>query len=205
MSALYSPEEFRMRAIGLRNLEPHSAGDHLLNPEFEAQLKALTFREAAVLIGLRPHQDGSRIILTQRTGHLRKHAGQVAFPGGAIDPEDGSPEAAALREAQEEIGLHPQFVEPLGRLPDYLTSTGFRIKPVVALVSPDASFEINRDEVDAVFEVPLSYLMDTANYKRESRMWQGIERHYYTLTFEDRLIWGVTAGIIRVMQERFYA
>ncbi|MGL4490758.1 MAG: CoA pyrophosphatase [Rhizobiaceae bacterium] len=205
MTVLYSPEEFRLKATGLRDLPPHLAGDHLLNPEFEAQLKAFTFREAAVLIGLRPHADGSRIILTQRTANLRKHAGQVAFPGGAIDQEDGSPEIAAMREAQEEIGLDPKHVEPLGLLPDYLTSTGFRIKPVVALVSPDASFEINRDEVDAVFEVPLSYLMDTANYKRESRVWQGIERHYYTVNYEDRLIWGVTAGIIRMMQERFYA
>jgi 8-oxo-dGTP pyrophosphatase MutT (NUDIX family) len=205
LSALYSPEEFRIRATGWRDLEQDSAGDHLLNPEFEAQLKALSFREAAVLIGLRPHQNGSNIILTQRTQHLRKHAGQVAFPGGAIDPEDGSPEAAALREAQEEIGLDPIHVEPLGRLPDYLTSTGFRIKPIVALVSSDASFEINRSEVDAMFEVPLSFLMDAANYRRESRVWQGIERHYYTLTYDDRLIWGVTAGIIRMMQERFYA
>ena len=205
MNHQFSPEEFRIKALGLRDAPTHSAGDHLLNPGFEAQLKALTFREAAVLIGLRPHADGARIILTQRTAHLRKHAGQVAFPGGAIDPDDGSAEGAAMREAQEEIGLDPKHVEPLGLLPDYLTSTGFRIKPVVALVSLDASFEINTDEVDAMFEVPLSYLMDTVNYKRESRVWQGIERHYYTLTYDDRLIWGVTAGIIRVMQERFYA
>jgi 8-oxo-dGTP pyrophosphatase MutT (NUDIX family) len=201
----FSADEFRLKAQGLNGVAAGSSGDHLLNPAFEAQLKALTFREAAVLIGLRPHKDGSRIILTQRTANLRKHAGQVAFPGGAIDPEDGSAEIAAMREAQEEIGLDPKHVEPLGILPDYLTSTGFRIKPVVALVSPAASFEINPEEVDAVFEVPLSYLMDTSNYKRESRVWQGIERHYYTITYDDRLIWGVTAGIIAVMQERFYS
>jgi 8-oxo-dGTP pyrophosphatase MutT (NUDIX family) len=200
----FSAEEFRLKAIGLRDVATQSFGDHLLNPEFEAQLTALTFREAAVLIGLRPHEDGPRIILTQRTANLRKHAGQVAFPGGAIDEADVSPEMAAVREAHEEIGLDPNHVEPLGLLPDYLTSTGFRIKPVVALVSSDASFEINRDEVDAVFEVPLSYLMDKASYKRESRVWQGIERHYYTLTYQNWLIWGVTAGIMKVMQERFY-
>jgi 8-oxo-dGTP pyrophosphatase MutT (NUDIX family) len=201
----FSPEEFRTKALSLGNVSAHLAGDHVLNPDFEVQLKASTFREAAVLIGLRPHENGARIILTQRSAHLRKHAGQVAFPGGAIDPEDGSPQVAAMREAQEEIGLDPKHVEPLALLPDYLTSTGFRIKPVVAMVSPDATFKINPDEVDALFEVPLSYLMDMQNYKRESRVWQGIERHYYTLTYDDRLIWGVTAGIIRVMQERFYA
>jgi 8-oxo-dGTP pyrophosphatase MutT (NUDIX family) len=201
----YSPEEFRFKASGLADLSQEAAGDHVLNPDVEAQLKSAILRDAAVLIGLRPYEDGARIILTQRTAHLRKHAGQVAFPGGAIDLEDVSPQAAALREAQEEIGLDPHHVEIIGLLPDYLTSTGFRIKPVLALVAAEAKFVINPEEVDAVFEVPFSYLMDVSNYKRESRFWQGIERHYYTLVHEDRLIWGVTAGIIRVMQERFYA
>jgi 8-oxo-dGTP pyrophosphatase MutT (NUDIX family) len=200
----FSMQDFREKAQSLPDVSVDSAGDHLLNPEFKAQLQSLSFRDAAVLIGVRPHDDGARVILTQRTAHLRNHAGQVAFPGGAIDPDDTSVEMAAMREAQEEIGLDPKHVEPLVRLPDYLTSTGFRIKPVVALVSPDAPFQINPDEVDALFEVPLAYLMDLENYRRESRMWQGIERHYYTMTYQDRLIWGVTAGIIRMMQERFY-
>jgi 8-oxo-dGTP pyrophosphatase MutT (NUDIX family) len=200
----FSLQDFREKARSLPDAAAHSMGDHLLNPTFEAQLKSLTFRDAAVLIGVRPHRDGARVILTQRTAHLRKHAGQVAFPGGAIDTDDASVEMAAMREAQEEIGLDAKYVEPLARLPDYLTSTGFRIKPVVALVSLEAEFRINPDEVDAMFEVPLAYLMDLENYRRESRMWQGIERHYYTMTYQGRLIWGVTAGIIRVMQERFY-
>ncbi len=204
VNASFSLPDFRDRALRLADMQAQAAGDHVLNPEFEAQLKSVAFRDAAVLIGVRPHLDGARIILTQRTAHLRKHAGQVALPGGAIDPDDASAESAAMREAQEEIGLDPKHVEPLMRLPDYLTSTGFRIKPVVALVSSDATFQINRDEVDALFEVPLTYLMNVENYQRESRMWQGIERHYYTMTYQDRLIWGVTAGIIRMMQERFY-
>jgi 8-oxo-dGTP pyrophosphatase MutT (NUDIX family) len=193
-----------LRASALANDVLEVTGDHLLNPEFEAQLKAQSVRDAAVLIGLRMHEEGACVILTQRSQHLRKHGGQVAFPGGAIDEGDASPQAAAMREAFEEIGLHESHIEPLGLLPDYLTSTGFRIKPVLALVSINAQFTINPDEVDDVFEVPVAFLMDQSNFHRESRVWQGIERHYYTMTYNDRLIWGVTAGIIRVMQERFY-
>lgn len=203
MNPLMTVDHFRLTASRLQTAD--DVGDHILNPDFESQLKAVDFRDAAVLIGLRPHHDGPSIILTQRAAHLRKHAGQVAFPGGAIDAQDASPEYAAMREAQEEIGLDPNLVEPLGCLPDYLTSTGFRIKPVLAIVSCDAHFEVNRDEVDAVFEVPLAFLMDSDNYKRDSRVWQGIERHFYTMNYENRLIWGVTAGMLKIMQERFYA
>lgn len=197
-------EDFRIRALKQRGALGDVTGDHLLNPSIVAHLHSLKFQDAAVLIGLRPHDAGARIILTQRAAHLRKHGGQVAFPGGVIDTDDASVEAAALREAQEEIGLDPRFVEPLCVLPDYLTATGFRIKPVVAIVSVEASFVLNHEEVDALFEVPLPFLMDRANFNRESRIFNGIERHYYALPYEDRLIWGVTAGIIRVMQEIFY-
>lgn len=185
--------------------EPDVYGDYLLNPAFEADMKAARYKDAAVLIGLRDRGGECSVILTERTAHLAKHAGQVAFPGGKIDPEDASPEAAALREAEEEIGLDPGRVEVLGRLPDYLTGTGYRIKPVLALVDPEARFVANPHEVDAVFETPFPFLMDAANYRRESRVWQGIERHYYTMQWDGHRIWGVTAGIIRMMRDRLYA
>ena len=179
-------------------------GDYILNPSFEHQMKLASYKDAAVLIGFRDVGGEANVILTQRTAHLKSHAGQVAFPGGKIDPDDASPEAAAIREAQEEIGLDPAFVTPIGRLPDYLTGSGYRIKPILALVAPEARYVANPDEVETVFEVPFSHLMNLENHKRESRVWQGAERHYFTIHHVDRYIWGVTAGIIHMMHERLY-
>lgn len=179
-------------------------GDHRLNPDFQVVLAGSILRDAAVLIGLQQHGYEVRVILTQRTEQMRKHAGQVAFPGGAIDEEDLSHHRAALREAEEEIGLKPEDVEVIGQLPDYLAGSGFRIKPVLAIVTPDAPLTINPDEVAAVFDVPLAFLMDTSNHQRQSRVWQGIERHYYVIQYEERMIWGVTAGIVRMLYERLY-
>ena len=200
----FSAADFRLRASG-HVPAADEYGDYILNPAFEREMKVAQYKDAAVLIGLREREGHCSVILTERTAHLAKHAGQVAFPGGKIDPEDASPEAAALREAEEEIGLDPARVEVLGRLPDYLTGTGYRIKPVLALVDPDARFVANPHEVEAVFETPFPFLMDAANYRRESRVWQGMERHYYTMQWDGHLIWGVTAGIIRMMRDRLYA
>jgi 8-oxo-dGTP pyrophosphatase MutT (NUDIX family) len=148
--------------------------------------------------------DAAGLILTRRTQSMRQHSGQVAFPGGAVDAADASPEAAALREAYEEIGLEADFVETIGRLPAYLTTTGFRITPVIALVQRDYALTINREEVDAAFEVPFAFVMDPDNHRRESRLWEGKERFYYSMPFEEHHIWGVTAGILRVLYERLH-
>jgi 8-oxo-dGTP pyrophosphatase MutT (NUDIX family) len=165
----------------------------------------LKLKDAAVLVPVVDHGDDARVILTQRTATLRKHSGQVAFPGGAIDPEDGSPEKAATREAEEEIGLAPHFVDTIGRLPTYFTTTGFRITPVLSVVKPGFELRPNPTEVDDVFEVPLSFLMNEANHQRGSRVFEGTERHFYLMPFEERNIWGITAGILRTMYERLYA
>ncbi len=202
----FSADDFRQRAHhDLSAAEGAVSGDHTLNPDMQDQILLKTLRDAAVLIPVVDYGDESRIILTKRTEKLRSHSGQIAFPGGRIDPTDPTPEFAAMREAEEEIGLKPNFIEVVGRMPDYVSGSGFRIAPILAVVKPGFSLTINEDEVDDAFEVPLSFLMDPANHNRESRVWQNRERFFYTMPFGERYIWGITAGIIRNLYERLYA
>lgn len=182
---------------------PAVRGDLDLNPETWAKAGVAAVKPAAVLIPVvdRPMPT---VILTTRTDGLPSHAGQIAFPGGKIDAGDATPAGAALREAEEEIGLAPGLVEPLGYLDLYLTFSGFRILPTVARVAPGFLLTLNGHEVADVFEVPLSYLMAPENHRLKSRDWKGIIRHYYEISYQDRYIWGVTAGILRNLYERIY-
>ena len=145
------------------------------------------------------------VLLTQRSAHLNDHAGQIAFPGGKIDATDASPVDAALREAEEEVGLSRDFVEPIGYLDLYGTAFGFRILPTVARVRPGFALTINHSEVDDAFEVPLSFLMNPANHQLHSKEFRGMERFYYAMPFAERYIWGATAGMLRVLYERIYS
>jgi 8-oxo-dGTP pyrophosphatase MutT (NUDIX family) len=158
-------------------------------------------KAAAVLIGISEQDDGLKVLLTQRHAGLKKHAGQIAFPGGRLD-EGESPLAAALREAHEETGLAPEFVEPLGYLDGYLTVTAFFVTPVVAFLKPGFSLAAQADEVEDIFDVPLSFLLDVKNRETHARDWSGISRQYYAYTFGQRYIWGATAGMIKNLGER---
>jgi 8-oxo-dGTP pyrophosphatase MutT (NUDIX family) len=158
-------------------------------------------RPAAVLIGIVEHEQPT-VLLTQRAAHLNDHAGQISFPGGKIDATDASPLDAALREAEEEIGLPRTFVDPVGYLDLYATGFGFRILPTVARVRPGFALNVNANEVDDVFEVPLAFLMDPDNHQVHSKEWRGIMRSYYAMPFAERYIWGATAGILRILYER---
>jgi len=152
---------------------------------------------AAVLIPLLLKENGLSVLLTQRTNHLRDHAGQISFPGGRMDPEDLSPDDTALRESREEIGLDPKRVEIIGYLPQYLTVSGYSVTPVVGLVQPQEEYVLDEFEVADVFEVPLHFLLDPANH--QIRLWQSEQggRRFYSIPYENRFIWGATAGMLR--------
>ena len=177
-------------------------GDHSLEPDGSAVIPPPPHRRAAVLVPVVPRETGLAIVLTQRAGHLRDHSGQVALPGGKIDPTDATPLAAALREAEEEIGLSPAGVRMLGYLDPYLSATGFLVVPVLGLIEPAARLVPNPAEVDAIFEVPLAVLTDRSRYQLRTREWQGRARRFYALPYGDRLIWGVTAGILHNLVAR---
>jgi 8-oxo-dGTP pyrophosphatase MutT (NUDIX family) len=151
---------------------------------------------AAVLVPVVAHRDGLTVLFTRRTAHLKHHSGQVSFPGGRAEPGDAGPETTALRETEEELGLARARVEVLARLPEYFTRTGFRVTPVIGLVAPPLELVPDAREVDAVFEVPLGFLLDPSNHRRETREFGGRAATYYVIEHEEHRIWGVTAGIV---------
>jgi 8-oxo-dGTP pyrophosphatase MutT (NUDIX family) len=179
-------------------------GDLDLNPSMWERAGVTATKPAAVLVPVIERSE-PMVLFTIRTQQLTSHAGQVAFPGGKIDPGDGTPVAAALREAEEEIGLAPSAIEPLGYLDLYLTFSGFRILPTVGRVKPDFALTLNPREVTETFEVPLVFLMTPDNLQRRSREWKGVMREYYAIPFGDRYIWGITAGIVRNLYDRVWA
>jgi len=168
-------------------------GDHDLNPGF-APTRTLT--RAAVLVPLILRPEGVQVLLTQRTAHLKDHAGQISFPGGRAEPEDPDPVATALRETHEEVGLPSEFVRVLGRLDNYVTGTGYEVAPIVGLIRPPFPVTPDPHEVAEVFEVPLPFVVDPRNHQRHSREWQGGTRHFYVLPYQQRYIWGATAGML---------
>ncbi len=161
------------------------------------------YAAAAVLVALVEREEGLSVILTRRADTLRSHTGQVAFPGGRSDPGE-TPWVTALREAHEEIGLDPARVSLAGLSTPYRTGTGFQVTPVVGFVVPPLALAPNPAEVAAIFETPFGFLMDPANYEQQEREYGGVKRRFYAMTWEDRLIWGATAGMLRALYDRLY-
>ena len=194
MKLVLTVEELRRRFAAAAPAAGTLYGDEGTRPGRE------TLTPASVLIPIvgRGAAGGSglTVIFTQRAAHLKDHSGQVSFPGGRVATRDPSPEATALRESHEEIGLDAARVEILGRLPEYHTRTGYRITPVVGLVAPPFELRADAGEVDEIFEVPLAFLLDPANHQRQSREWQGELRWFFAMSYEDRYIWGATAGML---------
>ncbi|WP_230531669.1 CoA pyrophosphatase [Microvirga roseola] len=198
-------------ALAAARLRPEPPGfeDSLSNPRGDHSLDnvplvhPLNPKPAAVLVPIVMREE-PMVLLTERSAHLRQHSGQIAFPGGRVDPTDASILEAACREAEEEIGLDGGFISPLGYLDAYLSTTNYLVVPVVGRVSPSYTLNLNPHEVADAFEVPLDFLMDVANHQLHQREWKGRMRRYYAIPFEERYIWGVTAGIIRNLYERLY-
>ena len=170
-----------------------SRGDHDLNPDMQPDG---SLRAAAVLVPLVWHPDQLTVLLTQRTDTLSNHAGQISFPGGHMEEGDSCSEDTALRETEEEVGIPRERIEIVGRLDQYITRTGFSITPVVGMIRPPVEVQADPVEVADVFEVPLTFLMDPTNHVRDSRIYKGRKREFYAMPYEERYIWGATAGMI---------
>lgn len=155
-----------------------------------------TLTPASVLVPIVARQPELAVIFTQRSAHLKDHSGQVSFPGGRAAAGDPSPEATALRESREEIGLDSARVEVIGRMGDYHTRTGYRVTPVIGIVTPPFELRADANEVDEIFEVPLDFLMDPANHQRHSREWRGAQRWFFAIPYQRHYIWGATAGML---------
>ena len=176
------------------NVTP-KCGDHDADPIMKKISEVRPIRPAAVLVPVIDHPEPT-VLLTQRAQHLPDHPGQVSFPGGKIYKADANPLESALREAHEEIGLHPERAEIIARLPEYHTRTGYRVTPVVGLLQPPLELAPDAREVEEIFEVPLAFLLDPRNHRRETREIQGRVVGYYAMPYGERYIWGATAGML---------
>ncbi|NCF28018.1 MAG: CoA pyrophosphatase [Gammaproteobacteria bacterium] len=196
---IQSIKPLRNVAGTLADDSPAPIGDHDLDamPRSESPLTP-----AAVLVPLVARPAGFQVLLTQRTDHLHDHAGQVSFPGGRREHTDAGSVETALRETREEIGLAEDFIEVVGLLDDYETGTGFRVTPVVSFVSEGFTLALDSFEVAEVFEVPLDYLFDPANHQKRSRDFNGRRRSYYLFEYQDRVVWGATAGMLMNLYRR---
>ena len=193
-----TPAALRLRLASIASRPPNAEpvfGDEIVSGLSKPPVPAAVL--VPVVLGGEPG-----ILLTKRTSHLSAHAGQVSFPGGRIDPEDSGPEAAALREAHEEIGLPPSSVEVLGRLTDHITGTGYRITPILSVIPPALTYALSAYEVESIFELPMRVLLDPDAPRRQRQHVKGVWREYWVWPHPDHFIWGATAAILVQLAKR---
>ena len=200
-------EDFEQRALA--RLAPLDALDlQTMRSDFDprpsAEVDESTYTPAAVLAPIVRRPEGFTVLLTLRSSAMPSHAGQVSFPGGRVQAEDGGPVATALRETREETGITADFVTPVGGFGVYRTGTNYLITPILGFVTPGFTLAPDPREVEDVFETPLAFLMNAANHELHARDFQGVRREYYAMPWEGRYIWGVTAGMIKLLYERLY-
>jgi len=191
-------DEIIRRLADTPPIEDLLTADDLEKQRAAASAGDLTPAAVLLLVVNRPGEP--TVVFTQRTAHLADHAGQISFPGGRVEAADEGPAHTALREAREEVGIDPALVEILGELPDYHTSTGYRVRPVVGWAEPPLEYALDPYEVADVFEVPLAFLLETANHRYESAFYKGRMRHYWAMPWQGRFIWGATAGMLVTFQ-----
>jgi 8-oxo-dGTP pyrophosphatase MutT (NUDIX family) len=213
---VFTTDDLRRRATGvlikprqrITGEETHELGssDFKLNPDLvHLFAKENERRQAAVVVPVIERKGEATVLLTKRSESLPTHAGQISFPGGKVDPSDANVIETAFREAHEEVGLEAEFIDPVGFMNDYLTGTGFCIAPLVAVVREGFTITPDHKEVDDVFEVPLGFLMNARNHEIHTREWRGAQRLFYAMLYEERFIWGATAGILRMLYENLYS
>jgi len=209
----FDPRQLKLHSIGnepalaLERLDPEwirnrFSADRDWVPEAHTETRFFQvkeFKSSAVLLPLLVRDGELRLLLTQRTDHLNAHAGQISFPGGRVDAEDVSVIATALRETEEEVGIPSELIEVIGELPAYFTGTGYKITPIVAILSPDFTVNANPSEVAKTFEVPMQFLMNGAHHQRREYQMPDQQGRplFYAMEYRDYFIWGATAGIIR--------
>jgi 8-oxo-dGTP pyrophosphatase MutT (NUDIX family) len=181
---------------------PAARGDGDLNGY--ASPSGRDLRPAAVLAPLILHKGPARLLLTERAAHLNNHGGQISFPGGRIETNDSTSSAAALREVEEEIGIGSAHIELIGRFDAYETVTGFQVTPFVGVLKPGFVIKADANEVADVFDTPFDFLMNPVNHQHQSRVWNGKRRYYYAMPWQDRYIWGATAGMLKALYDRLY-
>jgi 8-oxo-dGTP pyrophosphatase MutT (NUDIX family) len=191
-------DEIIRRLADTPPIEDLLTADDLEKQRAAASAGDLTPAAVLLLVVNRPGEP--TVVFTQRTAHLADHAGQISFPGGRVEAGDEGPAHTALREANEEVGIDPALVEILGELPDYHTSTGYRVRPVVGWAEPPVEYALDPYEVADVFEVPLAFLLETGNHRYESAFYKGRLRHYWAMPWRGRFIWGATAGMLVTFQ-----
>jgi 8-oxo-dGTP pyrophosphatase MutT (NUDIX family) len=202
-----SAEQFaQMLAGGAASLRAASWGDHRENPHLSEFYRDRSYRDAAVLVPIVDHAQGATVLFTYRAAHLKKHAGQISFPGGKIDEGDAGAREAALRELHEEVGIKPSEVNVIGAGPHYRTGSGFRIFPIFGIVPAGLSLTLNAGEVDSVFEVPLAHLLESSKAVsiQKDNLVKGFTVNTYEIVWEEHRIWGITAAIVNSLRRTLF-